>query len=223
MEPDWRRLLSLLNNVEPTAVPLIRPAFACIACIAATGVFSKWNRRVATTACDTQSHPSFIITVFLALCTRPLPMSHFWSCEFLVLMVLTNPHTCYVEKGASFSPLAAGGWTCQPLLLGTFPVPLPDGPAPLRCSVTSKKLKKYISFFCISFVLLVCFHSTHFTLFDRKFCSDFFVKSQILTLHSLNNISTWNLRCSSNISKHNAQAKWNCTTMFVVYRRFIMR
>lgn len=134
MEPYWCRLLSLLNNVEPITAPLIRTAFACIA---ATSVLSKWNRRVAAATCDTQCHPSFIITISLGN-TRPLPLPHFWSCEFLVLMVLTGQHTCYMEKGASFSPQAAGGWTRRPLLCGSFPGPPPD--RPLSPSSTSQIL-----------------------------------------------------------------------------------
>lgn len=82
--------------------------------------------------------PIFHNYYFPRLNTRPLPLPHFWSCEFLVLMVLTGQHTCYMEKGASFSPQAAGGWTRRPLLCGSFPGPPPD--RPLSPSSTSQIL-----------------------------------------------------------------------------------
>ena len=64
---------------------------------------------------------------FPRLSIRLLPRFNFGSCEFVVLMVVMGQHTCYTETGASFSPQAAGGWTCRPLLLDTSPGPPPDG------------------------------------------------------------------------------------------------
>lgn len=74
--------------------------------------WTLWNRRV----CSMQLHPTHT-----AICQNHchLPfiigrVSLFWW--FLLLW-----HTCYRKTGASFFPQAAGGWACQPLLLGTFP------------------------------------------------------------------------------------------------------
>lgn len=104
-----------LNNVEPISAPLIRTAFA------AASVLSRGEQK-SSNGSLWHPDPLFVITMFLVLGTRPLPVSHFWSCELVVLKVSDGPGTpvTWKKRGASSCPQAAGVWTCRPLLLGIF-------------------------------------------------------------------------------------------------------
>ena len=77
--------------------PLVRATFALVQ---QAFLLSKISKQLQKPALP-NSYPFFIITVFLASVSFPFL---FCLCDFLVLMVLVGKHTCYMDKGASFSP-----------------------------------------------------------------------------------------------------------------------